>query len=277
MKFKNENDKLIFESLNLDEKVIRRKLQIVRKAIDRKKSRNMKNNWRRNKHTFLKGIKKWNKSTQGKRFHRALGRFNALREENSDVLYLDFDTITDALFAISSIETHLFLELKYYETDIEALSDFLEILHEFLEDENYLKTILLNTYITGYILKEDFQKIKDLISFFIDPVMYYYELRTMNNLSNDKNQLKGEQLEIFLREKEFIENHKFDENIIDIIHSFVNASKVGEDIAPTRGQGDLGSVPNKPIGVIEPEESDSEENENPLDINNILDKELNKK
>jgi len=270
MKFKNENDKLIFETLNIDEKVIRKKLQLVRKAIDRKKSRNLKNAWRRNKYNFLKGIRKWHNSTQGKRFHRALGRFNALREDG-DVIYLDFDTVTDALFALSSIETHLFLELKYYETDIEALAEFLEILYQFLEEENYLKQVLLNTYITGYILKEDFDKIKELIEFFIDPLMYYYELRNLSGLSNDKNQLTGEKLEKFLREKEYIEKHKFDENIIDVIHSFIEAENISNG-----GQGDLGTIPNAALGVID-DTDNSQDLQKSTDSQNNLSKNFLKK
>jgi hypothetical protein len=47
MKFKTEKDKTVFEALEMNEKVIRKKLQLVKKSIDRKKSRDMKNNWRR--------------------------------------------------------------------------------------------------------------------------------------------------------------------------------------------------------------------------------------
>ena len=126
MKFKNDNDKIMFEALDFNENTIRKKLQIVKKSIDRKKSRDMKNNWRRNKHQLIKGIKKWHQSTQGKRFHRALGRFNALRENKNSL-----DAVTDALFGLNSIETHLILELKFYEPDIEALSQFLQIFEVF--------------------------------------------------------------------------------------------------------------------------------------------------
>ena len=105
----------------------------------------MKNSWRRNKHKIIKGITKWSNSTAGKRFHRALGRFNALREssayyvdgltpgENSPIYRpMALDQVNDSLLGISSIETHLFLELQYYESDPEAMSQFLELVDNFV-------------------------------------------------------------------------------------------------------------------------------------------------
>jgi len=249
MKFKTEKDKVLFEALELDEKVIRKKLHLVRKRIDRKKQRSMKNQWRRNKHKLLKGLKKWHNSTQGKRFHRALGRFNALREDN-EVVNISFDRVTDALFALSSIETHLYLELKYYENDIESLSDFLEIIDMFFEEEAYLKKVLLNAYITGVILLEDLNRIKDLVNFFIDPLKYFYELRSLKGLSNDEKELEGEDLETFLNQKDFINQHNFDDNISDKVEEFVNG-----------GQGDLGSVPVGSLGVISADDEDEIEND----------------
>jgi len=225
MKFKNENDKVLFEALNIDEKTIRKKLQIVRKAINRKKSRNMKDQWRRNKHKFIKGIKKWNKSTQGKRFHRALGRFNALREDiekQGDVIQIGFDEITEALFALSSIESHLYLELQYYENDIEALSEFLEIVENFFEEEAQLKQILLNSFITGIIPKDYLLELMDIFSFFIDPIIYYYELRTKNGLSNDINKLDGKEKEMFLKHLDILKNSFLNDDLIEILNNINN-------------------------------------------------------
>jgi len=222
MKFKSENDKILFEALNLDEKVIRKKLQIVRKAIDRKKSRTMKDQWRRNKHKYLKGIRKWHKSTQGKRFHRALGRFNALREDiekQGDVIQIGFDEITEALFALSSIETHLYLELQYYENDIEALSEFLEIVENFFEEEAKLKQILLNSYITGVILKEYLLELMEIFSFFIDPIIYYYEERRKHGLSNDVNELKGKEKEVFLKHIKILKDSYHKDNLMDLLNN----------------------------------------------------------
>ena len=222
MKFKNENEQNMFEALNLNEKAIRKKLQIVKKSIDRKKSRDMKTQWRRNKAKFLKGIKKWSKSTKGKRFHRALGRFNALREnieEQGDVIFINFNEVTDALFALSSIETHLYLELQYYEKDIETLSEFLEIVELFFEEEATLKNILLNSFITGVIPKEYLIKLMEIFSFFIDPLIYYYELRKTYNLENDINNLEGDEKEIFKKHLDIIKNNMFSDDLNDLLNN----------------------------------------------------------
>ena len=178
MKFKDENDLMMYEALSFDEKTIRKKLQIVKKSIDRKKSKDMKNNWRRNKTQLQKGIKKWHKSTQGKRFHRALGRFNALTENKNDL-----DVITDALFGLNSIETHLILELKYYEPDIESLSQFLQIIEFFNEDIFKIKEQLTEAYIYGNLNENTTKQIEEIFNFFIDPKMLYFSYRESKNLS----------------------------------------------------------------------------------------------
>lgn len=204
MKFKREEDKIQFEILNLSESAIRKSLELIKKSKDRKKQRNMKNQWRRNKNSLLKGLKKWHNSTQGKRFHRALGRFNSLRteklseagayqyyyyqdefDERNPLIPLSIDEVNDALLGLSSIETHLFLELQYYEPDSEAQQEFLDIIEYFIEDSRYLKEKLLDVFYTGTIQKEDYQMLIDIFDFFIDPKLYLYTKRQELNLSND--------------------------------------------------------------------------------------------
>jgi hypothetical protein len=215
MKFKTEKDKTVFEALEMNEKVIRKKLQLVKKSIDRKKSRDMKNNWRRNKQKFIKGLKKWHQSTQGKRFHRALGRFNALREN-----YNSLDTITDALFGLNSIETHLILELKYYEPDIEALSQFLEIFENFNEDTRELNQELKEAYISGKIETETINKLKELFEFFVDPKIYYYSIRELNGLTNNEYEMNEEEKLIFKKELAQIQEAYWNNDMERILENY---------------------------------------------------------
>lgn len=212
MKFKNEQDSIMFEALEFSEETIRKKLQIVKKSIDRKKSRDMKNNWRRNKHQLKKGIKKWHQSTQGKRFHRALGRFNSLRESKDGI-----DAVTEALFGLNSIETHLILELKYYEPDIEALSQFLEIFGYFNDDVHDLKEELTEAYIYGNLKEDTIQRVEEIFTFFVDPKILYYSKRESMGLSNDMNQMGEEELKNFLNDLKIIEENVFENNISSIL------------------------------------------------------------
>ena len=199
MKFKNNTDEVQYNILNLNEVELRKRLALVSRAKDHKKSRDSKNSWRRNKHKIMKGISKWSNSTAGKRFHRALGRFNALREaalpyyvndlapgENeAKTRVMSLDQVNDALLGLSSIETHLFLELQYYESDPEAMAQFLEILDNYVMDSSFLKVELLNAYRTGEIEVESWVLLTDIVQFFQDPKTYVYAKRELLGLSND--------------------------------------------------------------------------------------------
>jgi len=199
MKFKSKIDEVQYDLLGLNEAEVRKRLQIVKKsdirAKDRSKQRSMKNSWRRNKHHIQKGIKKWHKSTAGKRFHRALGRFNALRETVSyynqeltpglNYVELSMEQVNDALLGLSSIETHLYLELQYYEADPEAMAQFLELLYAFVEDSSVLKTELLEAYVYGRLEENSYQLLTDIVQFFQDPKMYIYAKRDLAGESND--------------------------------------------------------------------------------------------
>ncbi len=228
MKFKNTIDEIQYNILNLNEIELRKRLALVSKAKDHKKSRDMKNSWRRNKHKIMKGISKWSSSTAGKRFHRALGRFNSLREssyyvdgmtpgENEPITRpMTLDQVNDALLGISSIETHLFLELQYYESDPEAMSQFLEIVDNFVMDSSYLKVELLNAYRTGEIDEEDFILLVDITQFFQDPKSYVYAKRELLGLTNDTDS------------KEFLNQVKFAEDYDKTIDSDVMYSDIDE-------------------------------------------------
>ena len=203
MKFKTEIDELQYNLLGLNEVEVKKRIGMakIKTAKDHNASRNMKNNWRRNKAKMTKGIKKWNKSTSGKRFHRALGRFNALRESTSGstayynqelapgltFIELTMTQINDALLGLSSIETHLYLELQYYEADAEAMVQFLELIDAFVKDSSQLKVELLAAYVSGKLEKENYSLLTDMVQFFQDPKMYMYAKRELNGLRNDQD------------------------------------------------------------------------------------------
>lgn len=202
MKFKNTLDEVQYKMLGLNEMEVRKRIGMatIKKSKDQKASRNMRNQWRRNKAKYIKGIKKWTRSTAGKRFHRALGRFNALRESTSgstafynqnlapgqNYVELSMTQVNDALLGLSSIETHLYLELQYYEADAEAMVQFLDMLNDFLEDASILKKELLEAYVYGKIEAESYGVLTDIIQFFQDPKMYMYAKRDLAGMRNDQ-------------------------------------------------------------------------------------------
>ena len=101
-----------------------------------RKSQASKRAWRHNRYKMMKGVKKFHKSTDGKKFHRALGRFLATRDarkittsRNEDYLYSD---IAPILKGLSSAQTHALIEFDYYATaeDQVDYEEFIECLYD---------------------------------------------------------------------------------------------------------------------------------------------------
>lgn len=232
MKFKEEIDRLYYEALELNDSIIRNKLQLITKNIkDRKKSLQMKNFWRTNAYKMKKAINKWHQSTQGKRFHRNLGNFLATHLTRSDLglnikkeelevqnqmVDIDLDTVTNLLLGLNNIKTHLILELQYFERDSEALEEFLEIFFKFLDDAYNIEIELLKAYITGKLNINILLNIIDIFTFFIDEKQFVYEVRQINGKSNDINEDKSvtKDLELLNQNKSKIE--KF----LDILNTY---------------------------------------------------------
>jgi len=258
MKFKNKVDEVFYQLLDLNEETIKKNLKIKKLSVDRKKSTAMKNQWRRNKLKLKKGIEKWHKSTQGKRFHRALGRFNALRTEKfkslkEDAGYLTYyqwnnvfkdgdvskpfkfdytddelnklipisqDEISLALDGLTSIEKHLLIELDYFEPDMESYVEYLDIVESAIEEIGDLKNILLQAYENGFITFGDYLRIIDIFDFFVDPKAYLYAKREMEGLSNDKTQAPDVEEDL-----KFIEKLNILNNISMVIDEYMSLKK----------------------------------------------------
>ena len=89
---------------------------------DAQKSSKQKENWRRNRTKMMSGIKAFHRSTQGKRFHKRLGRFLATRITDPGRT-----NTTEALKGVASLRTSMYSELEYYHTMTEqvALEDMI--------------------------------------------------------------------------------------------------------------------------------------------------------
>jgi len=132
MKFLYESDKQIFEwemqndkeSGGNQDKFIRRRKGVISQLKDYHKSQQGKSSWRANRWQHLRGIKRFAKSTEGKRFHRALGNFLAnryMRDKPSSQFQREN---YDFLLSLSSLQTHALLENDYYFPSIVEAADY---------------------------------------------------------------------------------------------------------------------------------------------------------
>lgn len=96
---------------------------LIPKLKDFRKSQNTKQSWRKNRYKMKKGIKAFHKSTEGKKFHRSLGRYLATRVSKSNRHNENYNDKYDALKGLSSLRTHLYIESGYYKP-LEEQLDF---------------------------------------------------------------------------------------------------------------------------------------------------------
>jgi hypothetical protein len=112
---------------------IKNRSPLVGKLKNYRKSANSKANWRENRTKMMKGIKAFHRSTDGKRFHKRLGRFLATRlfrsKETNESAYEGLLTKQGYLKGLASAKQHLLVELEYFHQIQEQVE-----LEEFLVD-----------------------------------------------------------------------------------------------------------------------------------------------
>jgi hypothetical protein len=127
MRFKSDDDKVLFlaEINRLDlvgkeipicefETFIKKRKSIIGNFKDFKKSQRAKHAWKKRRWKYMQGIKKFNRSMQGKRQHRAMARFLATTMFKPKMREA-FDLIKySTLKAVSSLKTHMYIEQEYY-------------------------------------------------------------------------------------------------------------------------------------------------------------------
>lgn len=137
------------------EEFLKKRTPLVRKIKDYRKSSAQKANWRANRQNMMKGIKAFHKSTNGKRFHKRLGRFLATRifrkAESNDDGFKMLMTKQGVLKGINSAKQHLLVELEYFH----QLGEQIE-LEEFLVDYAFpYFRVIENKVITDADLESD--------------------------------------------------------------------------------------------------------------------------
>lgn len=126
----------------LMEMYVQKRKELVPKLRDFRRSQAAKGSWRSNRYKFMKGIRRFHSSTKGKRMHRALGDFLATRESFIDATPFH-PGIFEALKAISSLKTHAFIELEYYQP-VDEYIEFTEMVEQLIPlvarvDESFIK------------------------------------------------------------------------------------------------------------------------------------------
>lgn len=189
MKFKSTDDKKMFllelsridllSSVSVEwepekeliELFIQKRGELTKSVKDFRKSQNAKAQWRRHRHKIMRGIKNFHKSTKGKQFHRALGKFIATRFTGNSALTdretakgesLSLIDSLDTLKAISSLRTHMYIEAEYFMPFSEYV-EFLEFSDEVLESSFIVEKKLLR-----YDTKIDEQEI-DILARVVEP------------------------------------------------------------------------------------------------------------
>ena len=161
MKFKSKVDEEIFRQeflrsgLSLEEFLIKRQ-ELEFGLTDWERSQRQKHNWWKYRWKYLKGIRRFHNSTQGKRFHRNLGRFLATRDVETilkawqrekgnerDERSLDLRKLSENLelaIALLSSAVHALIEKRYYDASIEEavqynifLEELLRVVQEFVQ------------------------------------------------------------------------------------------------------------------------------------------------
>jgi hypothetical protein len=157
IKFKNPDDENLFRFEFLDsgktlEEFLEQKLLLEEQMVDWEKSQAQKQNWRQHRHDYMKGIRKFHRSTQGKRMHRNLGRYLATREpatlmktyqtekdkekERGGSSSLGLRKVTENLeflISVMSACTHALVEKRYYEVGLDESVQYDLFLEELLK------------------------------------------------------------------------------------------------------------------------------------------------
>lgn len=132
-------------SKELLEKYDDKRGNIVPKFRDFRKSQTTKQAWRHNRYNYMKGIKKFHRSTQGKRMHRTIGDFLATHEQYKGANIFKMEVL-EGLKAISSFKTHCYIELQHYlpmeeYIEVSEMAESLVLLESRIND-NFIKGAL---------------------------------------------------------------------------------------------------------------------------------------
>lgn len=133
------------------EAFIAKRRELIKPLKNFRRSQATKAAWRTHRQKFMRGVDRFRRSTTAKRFHRELGRFLATRVTRDKSKHRKVGDTTDkdrkmgtrrseelaiyeagaALKSLSSVKTHAYIELEYYQP-VEQEVDYWLFLEQFL-------------------------------------------------------------------------------------------------------------------------------------------------
>jgi hypothetical protein len=134
-------------------KFIKKRKELIEPYKNFRKSENAKQGWRKARYKYLKGIRDFAKSVEGKKFHKNLGNWIANREPGH---FLDRYETSELLSQLSSFRTHILLELNYYKPLSEEVEFFNAVESMIKLVDGYSTQMLESIYSYGeFEIKED--------------------------------------------------------------------------------------------------------------------------
>lgn len=132
---------------------LKKRRELVPHLKNFRRRQNTKKQWRHDRYKMMRGIKRFHKSTAGKRFHRSLGRFLATREclKKSVEFTVSLHEVADVLKALSSLKTHAFVELEFYHPMAEEV-EYLTFIEELIPTVGRIEKEILSG---NFFLEED--------------------------------------------------------------------------------------------------------------------------
>jgi hypothetical protein len=154
MKFKNEDHKFEWEVLDLNEKEYIQKIKFLKPFQESVE----------NLFEFDQARDKWNSSTNGKRFkEKILNSLNILEKDD-----YEFSDVLEIFKSLSSIATHIFIELEYYEPNKKMLKEFLKVSEIFLNNYSILLKSFSEIILNPNKLNNYKEKLIEIFNYFKD-------------------------------------------------------------------------------------------------------------
>jgi hypothetical protein len=135
-------------------KFIKKRKKLIEPYKDFRKSKDAEKGWRSARYNHLRGIRKFAKSVEGKKFHRNLANFLTNREPGHTLNRYESAELAALL---SSFRTHALLELAYYKPFTEEV-EFFNAIEALIKMVDGYSTEILEAvyYYNDYEIKEDF-------------------------------------------------------------------------------------------------------------------------
>jgi hypothetical protein len=154
IRYLNEDNGSDSDSTEAEKYLTRKRKKLLVGLKNFRRSQIQKANWRAQRYKYLKGIREFTRSVEGKQFHRRLSRYLVSRgilkgpRNASESFSLGRFEAPDFLVSLSSLRTHLFIESRYYQTPSDEV-DYFILLEIFVKKLNDMESRIIES-MTNY-------------------------------------------------------------------------------------------------------------------------------